>query len=274
MKIGLAVSTFADDAETCVSLAVNADRAGIEGVFVYDHLIGFTESGAPRASIEAIALLGVLAIETRHTRIGALVLRSGIRPAVLAANSLSTINRISGGRLLVGIGTGDGQSAIEDAMFGIARGDHPNRMRELEAAVQSVRTRGIETWVGGRSASAQEIAARCADGLNLWGVSTETFVETSKRVSGLRSVSPADRTCEEPFSLSWAGLVDMGSRPTEPLAVGHNDVRLSGTPIQVAGDLRAYADAGASWAILAPLPPFGDASVEFIASVSEILQSG
>lgn len=274
MNIGIAISTFSDGPEQCIELARSADLAGIDGVFVYDHLLGHTDAGAPRSSMEAIALLGALAVETRTAALGALVIRSGIRPAPLVAESIRTVNEISGGRVVLGVGTGDSQSAAEDAMFGIHRGDGAQRRRALEATVSAIRRKSVPVWVGGRSREACAVAAECADGLNIWGTSPDRFREVASTAAALRAEQSEQSDERGPFMLSWAGLVDVSGERSETLALGHNDVRLSGSAADIAAELRPYRDGGAGWIILAPLPPFAPEAVDLIVQVKQELLLG
>jgi len=81
-----------------------AEELGFGALWVYDHLAGSTLRG--ETMLEAIALLGGLSTMTSTIGIGAMVLNAGLRrPSVLAA-SLASLQTISGGRLLVGLGAG------------------------------------------------------------------------------------------------------------------------------------------------------------------------
>ena len=271
MKIGIAISTFTGSSDTCVELAQSGDRAGIDGVFVYDHLLGHTTSGEPRETIEAIALLGALAVETRTAALGTLVIGSGIRLARVAAEAMRTVNHLSGGRVVVGVGTGDAQSVTEDRAFGIDRGDASDRRHALQATVAAIRGVGVPVWVGGRSTEACEVAARYADGLNVWGTTVDRFVEIAEQVEQLRSENTAR---SESFAMSWAGLVDISGERPMTLAIGHNDVRLGGSASDIAAAVRPYRDAVAAWAFLAPLPTFSEAGVELVLQVKQELQRG
>lgn len=84
--------------------SLRAEALGFGALWVYDHLAGSTLRGD--SMLESIALLGGLATMTARIGIGTMVLNAGLRrPGVLAA-SLATLQTISGGRLLVGLGAG------------------------------------------------------------------------------------------------------------------------------------------------------------------------
>ncbi|MFM8236335.1 MAG: LLM class flavin-dependent oxidoreductase, partial [Actinomycetota bacterium] len=103
MKIGLALPQFVEDPELPIAAARAAEAAGVDGVFVYDHLW----RGEPpnrRPALECFALLGALAVETTSVALGTLVVRATLRPAATTANAFATAQRVHRGRLIAGLG--------------------------------------------------------------------------------------------------------------------------------------------------------------------------
>ena len=118
MRIGLALPQYdysvAGEStlrwDTIVDYATTAERAGYHSLWLSDHLLlDVAKYGGPTdryGMYDAIVGLGALARVTTTVRLGTLVLCEALRPASVLAKSLATIDRLSGGRLDVGIGAG------------------------------------------------------------------------------------------------------------------------------------------------------------------------
>ena len=87
-----------------------AEAMGLDSLWVSDHLfldIGkYGGSDHPEAAFEPIVTLAALAREVEHVRLGTLVFCEALRPASVLAKAVATLDRISGGRIDVGLGAG------------------------------------------------------------------------------------------------------------------------------------------------------------------------
>jgi F420-dependent oxidoreductase-like protein len=88
-----------------VKLARQADEAGLESVWLYDH---FQTRGRPTDDItfEAFTSLSAVAALTQRVRLGHIVLCAGYRNPALVAKMAGTLDVISGGRFELGLGAG------------------------------------------------------------------------------------------------------------------------------------------------------------------------
>ena len=86
------------------SVAHAADRAGYNTLWIADHLSG-SVMNAPTMP-ECFATLGALAASTRNIGLGSLVVNVGLRDPAIVANAAATVQEISGGRLILGLGAG------------------------------------------------------------------------------------------------------------------------------------------------------------------------
>jgi alkanesulfonate monooxygenase SsuD/methylene tetrahydromethanopterin reductase-like flavin-dependent oxidoreductase (luciferase family) len=114
-----------------------AENAGYDGVWTWDHLRDpdeAAEAGVP----EAWTTLTALAEATRRIALGPLVLNTGLRHPGLLANMAATLQQVSGGRLLLGLGAGAPRSmayAREQEALGMTiPGDRLRAERVAETA--------------------------------------------------------------------------------------------------------------------------------------------
>ncbi len=264
LRVGLTLPSFVDDPEIPIAVARAAEAAGLDAVFVFDHLW----RGDPpnrRPALECFALLGAVAAETARIRVGTLVARATLRPAATLANCFRTAQRVSGGRLIAAIGAGDSQSRAENEAFGIEFGTMASRVTALHDAVRAARDDDYPVWVGGHAAPVREIVA-LADGWNGWGGGPEQF---SADVALVREVAP-DAT------ITWGGLVLTGDdeaaarAKAETRAVA-SDV-LVGGPARLAEGLREFAARGAEWVIVGPLDSSDPDNAAPLGEVRRLLQ--
>ena len=254
MKVGLTLPSFTEDPEVPIRVARVAEEAGVDGVFVYDHLFRIGRNGALRPALECMSLLGALAVETSRITLGTLVVRATLRPPATLAVALDTVVRIAGRRLVVGIGSGDEESRPEMETFGLDAGSETDRVKRLRASLREMRGRPYPSWVGGRARHVGLIAAESSQGWNRWGVGADVFAAEANEVRVL-----AERLSPDPsaFTMSWGGLVvldrddDAARGKAELLGAGPGTI--VGGHRSVAGALARYRDAGADWVILGPV---------------------
>ena len=135
VKIGLTLPSFVTDPEVPVAVARAAEDAGLDGVFVYDHLFRRAPSGARRPALEGTTLLAAVAAATTRIGVGGLVFRATLRPPATLAAVLDSVRRVAGPRLLPTLGSGDHESREENETFGLGFGTMADRVAALRAAV-------------------------------------------------------------------------------------------------------------------------------------------
>ena len=230
MKVGITLPQFRDDADTAIAAARRAEELGLDGVFCFDHLWPMGQPGRP--ALSSGPLLGAVAASTSSIHVGSLVARIGLLPDDVLVEVLSSLNAISGGRLIAGLGTGDHLSRAENLAFGIPFEPAAERQIRLASVAVAVEARGIKVWVGGGLSSTSDLARTVGGAVNLWEAETAKVVAT------------AAAGCET----TWGGP-------------------LKGNAEQVEARLRELADAGATWAVCA----WPD-SLEVIAEAADALR--
>ncbi|MGO8875140.1 MAG: LLM class flavin-dependent oxidoreductase [Acidimicrobiales bacterium] len=167
MRLGITLPTFSSDAAAVIRAARDAEEAGLDGVFVFDHL---WPMGSPsRPALSLYPMLAAVLAGTRRIRVGPLVARIGLLPDEVVLASIVSLGRMADGRLLAGIGTGDASSADENEHLGIPYPSARSRRERLAAVAEALRAAGMETWIGAGGPSTNETARRSGATLNLWG---------------------------------------------------------------------------------------------------------
>jgi alkanesulfonate monooxygenase SsuD/methylene tetrahydromethanopterin reductase-like flavin-dependent oxidoreductase (luciferase family) len=101
------------DASTVVALAVEAEQAGWDGVFLWDHLVFARDL---RLDVhDPWVLLGAIAQATARVRLGTLVTPLARRRPWIVAKQLTTLDHLSGGRAVLGVGLGEPPDADFEA---------------------------------------------------------------------------------------------------------------------------------------------------------------
>jgi alkanesulfonate monooxygenase SsuD/methylene tetrahydromethanopterin reductase-like flavin-dependent oxidoreductase (luciferase family) len=213
VRVGCTLPTFRESADDALAAVREAERAGLDGVFVFDHLWPIGQPGRP--SIAGKLVLGAAAALSSTISLGTLVARVGLLPDETLLAELRALDLVSGGRLIAGLGTGDSLTDDERRAYGFAVPAPAERRESLRLLGSVLREEGIEVWVGGGSPATNSVAREIGAVLNLWDAPAAAL---------------AERAAEGPTS--WGGP-------------------LPGDPAAAAERLGELAEAGAVYAVWA-----------------------
>lgn len=284
------------------SLAQRAESLGFDSVWVFDHMLipvdQWVEGADPLGAWEGWSVLTAIAACTSRVEVGSLVLCASFRNPALIAKMADTVDEISNGRLILGLGAG----SVEDefSRFGFSA-DH--RVGRFEEALQIItgllrdgeidyngrfyqarecvlrprgpRTNGPPVLIGARRERMFRLAARHADLWNgAWPNRADHIapaldaVDAACHVVG-RDPATLTRTAGVMVDIDdaspdhdwvWSRLV---RQPAEPI---------SGSPVEIAQSLREYANLGIEH-VQVWLNPTTLAGLESFACVLPLLDS-
>ena len=105
MRYGLSMPNFGEgtDAGMIAGLARDAEKAGWDGFFLWDHLLTFPQ---PVPVVDPWIALTAAAMSTSRIRLGPMVTPLPRRRPVKLARETASLDRLSGGRLILGVGSG------------------------------------------------------------------------------------------------------------------------------------------------------------------------
>jgi alkanesulfonate monooxygenase SsuD/methylene tetrahydromethanopterin reductase-like flavin-dependent oxidoreductase (luciferase family) len=121
---------------TLRDLALHAEGAGYHGVWVMDHFMDNTDEGGGHV-LEGFSVLAALAAVVPRVRLGSLVAGNLYRHPAVLANQAATIDVVSGGRFVLGLGAG--WQVNEHEQYGIDLPAPGPRLRQFEEACRVVR---------------------------------------------------------------------------------------------------------------------------------------
>jgi F420-dependent oxidoreductase-like protein len=119
------------------ALACSAEEAGLARLYVPDHFMPYDETFAQSGPVlESWTSLSALAVATTQIGLGTLVLGNAYRHPAVVANMAATLDQVSGGRVLLGLGAGSQPN--EHRAYGIELLRPADRMNRFEEALEVI----------------------------------------------------------------------------------------------------------------------------------------
>ena len=266
MKFGVILPSYMPTAtvDGIRETALRAEALGYDSVWTTDHVMIGRDRQIPYGSIfEAISTLGWLAGMTARIRLGISVVVVPQRQPVVLAKELATLDRLSGGRMILGAGAGWCEEE-----FSYLGADFHQRGRMLDEAIDSMRQLwtepdkpfagklvrfenqsfapppvqpgGVPIWVGGNSEFAIKRAARRGDG---WHGNLAPLDIFKERLALLKSLSPARAQTVSARATVRAERSETANRQGPALTLG-------GSPQALVDEVRRFEDAGMEYLAL------------------------
>jgi probable F420-dependent oxidoreductase len=279
MRFGVQLSGIHPPAQQ-FALARRVEELGYESVWTGDHV------SFHNPLYESLTLLSTYAAITSRVRLGTAVYLLALRPAAIAAKTTSTLDVLSGGRLIFGVGVG-GENPKEFELCGVPHGERGARVSEAIDAVRTLwrdtpatfkgrftsftnvsidpkplQTGGPPIWVGGRSDAALARAGRQGDGWVSYVVQPERYAQSldkirsaaqqaGRKLDGFVAAHLAFVTVGRDYETARAAWVKFLTRryaqDFEPLARKYGII---GTPEQCAEQIEKFRAAGCTYVIV------------------------
>jgi probable F420-dependent oxidoreductase len=286
MPVGLLLGGL-HTAEALGDLAAEAEALGYASLWTGDHV------AFPSPILDPLQTLACFATRTRRVRLGTCVYLLALRHPTVVAKMVASLDVLSGGRLVFGIGVG-GEFPGEFHACGVPVRERGARTNEGIAALRSLWTGGeashrgrffdigpvciapppaqgpqLPIWIGGRAEPALRRAARLGDGYVGYLLDPEGFRRRMERVVELAAAAGRPDGAVAPALMTFAVVDDdraaarsragavlgaMYGRPMEGAAARYC---VTGSAADCRAAAAAYAAAGCGHLILAPLA-FGD----------------
>lgn len=185
-SVGLPQNVTGDDPRVVAAYAARAEALGFDGLWALDSALGGPTGHAPL--LDGPHLLSHAAAVTERVRLGVAVIVMGRRQPALLARELATIDRLSGGRLVVGVGLGAPETervaalgfptdrrvrrltegvAVMRALWASDEASHDGELWRFDGArvePKPVQRPGPPVWFGAGREPALRRAARLGDG--------------------------------------------------------------------------------------------------------------
>ncbi|TDD20804.1 TIGR03619 family F420-dependent LLM class oxidoreductase [Nonomuraea diastatica] len=272
MELGVALPTSGPPATPAgiARVAREAERLGYDSVWTYERLLRPTApvsmgGGEPqpvpeiyRSTYEPLETLSYVAALTERVKLGTSIIDALLHPAVVLAKRFATLDRLSGGRVVAGLGQGWMPQEFAAAAVPMSRigpgmdevvaamracwGPDPvaydgafTQIAESEINPKPVQAR-VPILLGAMTPAGVRRAARIADGLNPVALSHDMLTGLAKTFRS--AVAEAGR---DPESVT---VVARANVPLTAEALGDDRPFLGGSPRQIAGDLAGLEGAG------------------------------
>ena len=282
-----------------VALARVAEDVGFDSLWVGDHVLYRSADGSTRGPWEAWTLLAGLAAATRRVTLGPLVACTAFHQPAMLAKQAATVDEISGGRLILGLGAGwnetefravgapfDHRIARFEEAFTIIRTllregaiDFDGafyQARDCELLPRPARPGGPPLLIGSIGERMLRIAAPHVDAWNAW------YADTRNRPDGVAALRDrVDAACRDvgrdPAEIERTVAVQVRLPGGTGRIMGDTSATqavtpLEGPPDRIAHELRAYAREGIGHVQLV-VDPITAGSIEALAPVLAALDA-
>lgn len=275
MKIGISIPNNwgVEDPRELVDLAVHADALGYDSLWVTEHLLNVGYIGerlGNKPYYHALAMLAYLGARTTRIALGTSVLVLPFRHPADLAKFAATLDQLTGGRLILGIGTGALEAEFDalgisykergaittetiqvmKALWTQERGSFHGRYWHFDDILFSpkpLQKPHVPIWVAGMSPAAYRRTGTLGDGWHATGIPLEEFIsgrDAIRRIADAAGRDPSSITMSMRINVSYGTKFTTETERRSVLDGDDLDAMLTA--------IAEWRDAGVSHLILAP----------------------
>ena len=281
-----------------IGMAQAAEAVGFDSIWLGDHLLYDLPDGTARGPWEVFTSMAALAAVTSRVQIGSLVASLGFHEPAMLAKMAATVDAISGGRLILGVGAGWNQREYD--AFGIAYDHRVDRFEEAFGLLRrllagetvnhtgtyytldrclidppAARPGGPLLMLGSNSPRMLSIGLAHVDQWNVWwtlyGNTPDGFAAVVADVRARTVVAGRDPDEVEATACVYVQLPGGKGRTMGDPTIT-NMQPLTGSVEQLAEQLAAFAPAGAAHLQLV-VDPITQESIEWLGQVLAVLDA-
>jgi len=255
---GIATPCFGTEPEALAELGVQAEAAGFDGFFIWDHIL-FANDGEGPDILDPWVVLALVAARTKRIRIGTMITPLSRRRPWVLARQCATLDRLSNGRMILGVGLGspvegdfgrfgeetDARVRAEmldeglEVFNGLSSGERfafdgvHYRLKPMRFTPTPIQRPRIPIWVGGVLPATRPMdrAARWDGAVPIRFAGRQVVRPSASDIASVRDHIAAQRNTMDGYDIVvWSEMAE-------------SSAELSAQP----GIIEHYRDAGASW---------------------------
>ena len=261
MKIGISVANYGDlpSRDFLLSAVKESEKQGLDSIWTSDHIIVPKEHHPWTRVFEPITTLSFISSITKNILLGTSVILLPLRDPMILAKQIATIDALSDGRVMIGIGIG-----WNDKEFRLIGKNFQSRTKTVGSQVQTMRKfwknefkndgftseplpdkkKNIPLLVGGQSTGALRRVAEFGDGWHPVGITPQEYLEGKKKIIELENRKYI-------WSLRLGFTANKDSLDSEYVGTdGKKRIRLVGNKSQIISEIEKYEKAGLDHLVL------------------------
>ncbi len=275
MKIGLSIPNNwgVADPQELVELAVLADTLGYDSAWVTEHLLNVGYIGerlGNKPYYHSLGMLAFIAARTKHIALGTSVVVLPFRQPADQAKFAATIDQLSGGRLILGIGSGALEAEFDALSIpfkerGAITNESMQVMRalwtqekasfhgkywnfdDLMASPKPLQKPHVPMWVAGMGKAAYRRTGQLGDGWHATGIPLEEFITGRDEIR--RFAIEAGR---DPLQITMSMRINVSYGTKFTTETERRSVLEGDDPASMIAALKDWRDAGVDHLVLAP----------------------
>ncbi len=261
LKIGISIANYGHlpSRDFLLNAAIESEKQGLDSIWTSDHIIVPKEHDPWTRVFETITTLSFISSITKNILLGTSVILLPLRDPMILAKQIATIDALSNGRVLIGIGIG-----WNDREFKLIGKNFQSRIKTVGDQVQIMKKFWKDGFqndgftseplpakehippilIGGQSVGALKRVVEFGDGWHPVGITPQEYEQGKKRIMDMNDQKYV-------WSLRLGFTANKNSLDSEYMGTdGKKRIRLVGSTQQIISDIEKYRKIGLDHLIL------------------------